>query len=367
MQFLDLPAQYQTIKSEIDGAIQRVIDSATFIGGPEVERLESSMATLCGTKYAVAVNSGTDALLLSLKTLGIGPGDEVITSPFTFIATAEVIAAVGAKPVFVDIDPQTFNLNSFLLEALVTPRTKAIIPVHIFGQPVSMDEVNRIAKRYHLSVIEDACQAIGAQYRGRPIGSLGDMGCFSFFPSKNLGGYGDGGMIVTNKEEWVQKLKLLRNHGSSPTDKYLNIALGTISRLDALQAAILNAKFSHLLEWNEARRQRAIYYSQALQGVRDLVLPKIFSESVPVFHQYTIRTKKRDALKKYLKEHSIPTMVYYQIPLHLQPVFQSTGYKEKDFPEAERAAHEVLSLPIYPEISLGDQDRVIKCIKAFYI
>lgn len=366
MYFLDLQAQYQTIKPEIDAALRRVLESSVFIGGVEVERLENSIAKLCGTSYAVALNSGTDALALSLKVLGVGPGDEVITSPFTFIATAEVVAAVGAKPVFVDINPETFNIDSERLVQAITPRTKAIIPVHIFGQSADMYKISQIAKDYKLFVIEDACQAIGSSYHGQPIGSFGDMGCFSFFPSKNLGGYGDGGMVTTNKKEHAESLRLFRNHGSSPTDKYFNIALGVNSRLDVLQAAVLNVKFLHLLDWNEARRKRARYYNESLQGVGDLICPTIFSDSVPVFHQYTLRTKRREELKKYLKEYDIPTMVYYQVPLHLQPVFRSLGYKQSAFPEAERAAAEVLSLPIYPELAEAGQDEIIKRIKTFY-
>ncbi len=366
MNFLDLTIQYESIKKEIDEAIKRVLDSCVFIGGQEVEEFEKEIANFCGVKYAISVNSGTDALLLSLKALNIGRGDEVITTPFTFIATAGVIANCGAKPVFADIESSTFNINPELVEGLITPKTKAIIPVHLFGQMADMPEIMRIAGKYKLYVIEDAAQAIGAEYGGKKAGSIGDIGCFSFFPSKNLGAYGDGGMIITNNEEFFQKIKLLKNHGSSPKEKYLNLIVGTNSRLDALQAAILRVKLKYLAKWSKERAEKAAYYSENLKGVGDIITPVIGTGRNHIFHQYTIRTKKREELLSYLKENNIPTMIYYPLSLHLQPAFQYLGHKKGDFPEAEKVSKEVLSLPIYPEIKKKEQDLIIKTIKGFY-
>ena len=372
IKFLDLTAQYKSIKKEIDAAIKRVLESGRFIGGEEVENFEKEIAKFCGIKYAIGVNSGTDALFLSLKALGIGLGDEVITTPFTFIATAEVIANLGAKPVFVDIDPKTFNIDPSKIEKAITKKTKAIIPVHLFGQMADMNEIMRIARKYKLYVIEDAAQAIGAtqkfeirnsKFEIRSAGSVGDLGCFSFFPSKNLGAYGDGGMVITNNKKLAEKIKLLRNHGSSPKEKYLNLILGTNSRLDVIQAAILRVKLKYLPEWSKKRAEKADYYNKNLKGVGDIIPPSIGEGRNHIFHQYTIRTKSREKLQKYLKEKDIPTMIYYPLPLHLQPAFKYLGYKRGDFPEAEKAAKEVLSLPIYPEISKKNQNYIIQKIK----
>ena len=374
MYFLDLKEQYNSIKKEIDTAIKRVLNSGNFIGGREVERLEKEIAKFCGVKYAIGVNSGTDALFLSLKALGIGPGDEVITTPFTFIATAEVIANLRAKPIFVDIDPRTFNINPLKIEKKITKKTKVIIPVHLFGQMADMDEIMRIARKYKVFVVEDAAQAIGAEYgsasspqvKRKKAGSIGDLGCLSFYPSKNLGAYGDGGMVITNNKQLAEKIRPLRNHGSSLKDKYLNIILGTNSRLDTIQAAILRAKLKYLSKWSKGRVEKAAYYSKSLKGVGDIITPVIKSDRDHIFHQYTIRIKYRDKLRKYLKKKGIPTMVYYPLPLHLQPCLEHLGYKKGDFPEAEKAAREVLSLPIYPELSKNDQNYIIKKIKEFY-
>jgi dTDP-4-amino-4,6-dideoxygalactose transaminase len=393
IKFLDLTAQYKSIKREINRAIKRVLESGQFIGGKGVENFEKEFAKFCGVKYAISVNSGTDALFLSLKALGIGPGDEVITTPFTFIATAEVIANLGAKPVFVDIDPRTFNINpqqlAYQLNKLGKLKVKAIVPVHLFGQMADMDEIMRIARKYKLFVVEDAAQAIGAEIiqnskvknqndnskfkinrikkqTWRMAGSIGDVGCFSFFPSKNLGAYGDGGMVITNNKKLAEKILLLRNHGSSPKNKYLNLILGTNSRLDAIQAAILRVKLKYLKKWIKKRQEIANYYNQSLKGVGDIKVPEILLDRAHTFHQYTIRTKHRDKLKKYLEKNGIPTMIYYPLPLHLQPAFKYLGYKKGDFPEAEKASKEVLSLPIYPEIKKKDQDFIIKKIKIFY-
>lgn len=365
--FLDLKTQYESIKKEINDAINKVLDNSVYIGGEEVEKFEKEIADFCGVKYALGLNSGTDALYLALKAFDIGQGDEVITTPFTFIATAEVVSACGAKPVFVDIDPKTFNIDVKKIEEKVSPKTKAIIPVHIFGQMADMDGIMKIARKHKLFVIEDSAQAIGAEYKGKKAGSFGDFGCFSFFPSKNLGAYGDGGMIVINSEELANKIKLLRNHGSSPKEKYLNLVLGTNSRLDAIQAAILRVKLKHLNEWGFKRREKADYYSSQLNKLDGLAVPYIGPDFIHVFHQYTIRVKNgaREALKKYLIENNIPTMIYYPIPIHLQPVMKYLGYKEGSFPEAEKASREVLSFPIYPELDKKDQTSIIIEIKNF--
>ncbi|MFA5095660.1 MAG: DegT/DnrJ/EryC1/StrS family aminotransferase [Candidatus Paceibacterota bacterium] len=367
MQFLDLSAQYKSIKEEIDAAIKRVLDSCSFIGGKEVEEFEKEAADFCGVKYAVGVNSGTDALFLSLKALGIKQGDEVITTPFTFIATAGVIANCGAKPVFVDIDPETFNIDPSKIEEKITGKTKAILPVHLFGQMADMDEIMSIARKHNLYVVEDAAQSIGAEYKGKKAGTIGDFGCFSFFPSKNLGAYGDGGMITTNRDDLVEEIRLLKNHGSSPKEKYLNLVVGTNSRLDAIQAAILRVKLKYLLGWSKKRAEKADYYSEGLKDAGGISVPSIGSDRNNIFHQYTVRVEKRDDIQKYLKEKEIPTMIYYPLPLHLQPAFQNLGYREGDFPEAEKASKEVLSLPIYPEMEKTAQDVIISGIKEFFI
>jgi len=365
IKFLDLSVQYKSIKKEIDGAIKRVLESNQFIGGDEVKEFEKEIAKFCSTKYALSVNSGTDALFLSLKALGIGLRDEVITTPFTFISTAEVIANCGAKPVFVDIDPKTFNINPLKIEEKINKKTKAIIPVHLFGQMADMTRIMRIARKYGLYVIEDAAQAIGAEYKNKKAGTFSDLGCFSFFPSKNLGGYGDGGMVVSNNEELAEKIRLLKNHGSSPKEKYLNLILGTNSRLDTIQAAILRVKLKHLEEWSKARAKKAGLYTNQLGKLKELITPSIASGRTHIFHQYTVRVNKqvRNKLVSYLNKQGIPTMIYYPVPLHLQPAFKYLGYKKGDFPEAEKASEEVISLPIYPELNKNDQNFIIKKIR----
>jgi len=367
MNFLDLSAQYRSIKGEIDEAIKRVLEGTVFIGGKEVEEFEKEVAQFCGVKYAIGLNSGTDALFLSLKAIGVGPGDEVITTPFTFIATAGVVANCGAKPVFVDIDPRTFNIDSSKIEGAITGKTKAILPVHLFGQMADMDEIMAIAKKHNLFVIEDAAQAIGAEYKGKKAGTIGDLGCFSFFPSKNLGAYGDGGMVVTNSDELAEEIRLLKNHGSSPKEKYLNLIIGTNSRLDALQAAILRVKLKYLSKWSKERAEKASYYNGELKGIGNIMTPVTVSGRTHIFHQYTIRTKSRDELQKYLKEKEIPTMIYYPLPLHLQPAFKNLGLKLGDFPESEKVSKEVLSLPIYPELEESIQNMIINGIKQFFV
>jgi len=381
---LDLKTQYQRIKEEINTAIQQVIESQRFILGPPVERLEEEIASYCGTHFAIGVASGTDALLLSLKAIGIQYGDEVVTSPFTFFATAGAIYNLGARPIFVDIKPDTFNLDPERLseylklrlskQGLSTGkggRLKAIIPVHLFGQMTNMDPILKIAREYGLIVIEDAAQAIGAEYDDhRRAGSLGNSGCFSFFPSKNLGGYGDGGMVVTNDGELAEKLKMLRVHGSKAT--YEHHLVGYNSRLDALQAAVLRVKLKYLDEWSEKRRRNADYYNQLFREAgltsSSIILPRIFNERRHIFNQYTIRVRggKRDELRRFLAERGIGTAIYYPIPLHLQRCFQYLGYKKGDFPVAEKAAEEVLSLPIYPELTCEMQNYVVEKISEFF-
>ena len=360
---LDLNVQYKTIKKEIDVAIKTVIAESSFIGGKHVEELERNIALYCGTKYAVALNSGTDALYLSLWARGIGKGDEVITTPFSFFATAEVIAKVGATPVFVDIDPTTFNINSELIEKKVTKKTKAIIPVHLFGQTAEMDVINALARKYGLFVIEDACQAIGATYKDKKTGNLGDVGCFSFFPSKNLGAYGDGGILTTNHQPLATKVKVLRNHGSKV--KYYNDEVGVSSRLDGLQAAILNVKLKHLDKWNKARKRVAQTYDKLLKNISWIKLPHC--HPAHVFHQYTICVVngKRNELRNHLAGQGIQTMIYYPRPLHLLKAMEYLEYKKGSLPEAEKACEEVLSLPIYPELKKDTIEEISEGISNF--
>ena len=355
---LDLTAQYKSIKTEVDAAVKRVIDSQHFILGPEVEAFESEVAAYCGTKYAVGVASGTDALILSLKALGIGPGDEVITPPFTFFATAEAVSIVGAKPVFVDIDPETYCINPELIEDKITKNTKAIIPVHLFGQCADMDRIVEIAKINNLKVVEDTAQAMGATYKGKQAGSMGDAGCLSFFPSKNLGGFGDGGMIITNNKKIADKIKMLRVHGS--TIRYMHSAVGTNSRLDALQAAILRVKLKHLNKWLDDRRKVADYYNKNLGGISapsalapytTLLTPYVPPYNIHTYHLYVLRVKPSpDKLSKILNDAGIEARTYYPVSLHLQECYKNLGYKKGDFKESESASPETLAIPIYPEL-----------------
>jgi len=356
---LDLKAQYLSIKSEIDQAVLGVLDSAKFIFGPEMKALENEIATYCGVKEAVAVANGTDALMLTLKALGIGAGDEVITSPFTFFASAETIAQVGATPVFVDVDPITLNMDLEQLESKITTRTKAIIPVHIFGQMVDVERVMEIAGRYDLKVIEDAAQAIGAQYRGRPAGSIGHAGTFSFFPTKNLGAYGDAGMIVTNDERLAAELRQLRFHGCET--KYYHEQIGYNSRLDEIQAAILRVKFRYLEQWNEARREKAQVYDRLLADGK-VILPGRDQLALPVYHLYVLRTEERQELMARLNEAGIANAIYYPIPLHLQKALHYLGYQEGDFPVAEQACRQALAIPCYPELTFEQQQQIAKVI-----
>ncbi len=360
---IDLKAQYQTLKNEIDAAVARVISSGAYILGPEVEGLEKEIAAYAGTKYAIGVNSGTDALLLALKAYDIGPGDEVITTAFSFIATAEVIAFLGATPVFVDINKEDFNINVDLIEAKITPQTKAIIPVHLYGQPAEMDRIMAIASKHRLRIIEDCAQALGAEYNGKRVGGIGDIGCISFFPTKNLGAYGDGGMIVTNDEKAYTTLKKLHVHGAG--EKYIHELLGVNSRLDALQAAILRIKLGFLDTWIKRRNEIAKKYTQGLAGL-PLSLPNPKNNVRHVYNQFTIAADKRNELQKYLKEKQIGTAIHYPISLPLQQAFSYLRHDRSQFPVAASAAETVLSIPAYPEMTTAQIETVIDSIKAFF-
>lgn len=367
MPFLDLKAQFAGIRDEVLSAIAAVMDSQHFILGPEVEALEREVARQVGARFAVGCASGSDALLLALLAGEVASGDEVITCPFTFVATAGAIARIGAKPVFVDIDPETFNIDVRRIEEAITPRTKAIMPVHLFGLMADMDPILKIAARHHLMVVEDAAQAIGATYRSHEAGSLGTFGCFSFFPSKNLGGAGDGGLVTTNDEKLWDRLKLLRAHGSCK--KYEYEILGVNSRLDALQAAILRVKLRHLSEWAQARQANADHYRRlfAESGLSATIkLPSAPAGYGHVYNQFTIRVPRRDALRAFLKENGIPTEVYYPSPLHLQPAFAYLRYKARAFPASEDASSEVVALPIYPELRAEQLELIVELISNFY-
>jgi dTDP-4-amino-4,6-dideoxygalactose transaminase len=367
---LDLKAQYASIKEEIRAALDEVLESQLFILGPKVEELEKKIAAYSNVKYAVGVSSGSDALLVSLMALDIGRGDEVITSPFTFFSTAGVIARLQAAPVFVDIDPVTYNIAPEKIEAAVTARTKAIIPIHLFGQCADMQPIMEIASKYGLIVIEDAAQSLGAEYRGRRAGTIGHLGIFSFFPSKNLGGFGDGGMFVTNDEVLYERVKVLRVHGAK--SKYYHKFVGGNFRLDAIQAAVLTVKMKYLDGWSQKRRDNASSYDRQLAEARpiDIVLPKAVyrdggDRDYHIYNQYTIRTRQRDGLQRFLKDNGIGTEIYYPLPLHLQECFKDLGYKKGDFPIAEESAGAVLSLPIYPELSTGQKDYIVEKIREF--
>jgi dTDP-4-amino-4,6-dideoxygalactose transaminase len=364
---LDLKAQFATIREEVMVAVARVMESQRFILGPEVEQLEAQMAALVGTKFAIGCASGSDALILALTALGIGPGDEVITTPFTFFASAGSIARVGAHPVFIDIDSATYNVDPASIRKAITARTKAIMPVHLFGLAADMDEIMRVAAEHGLVVIEDAAQAIGAEHGGRPAGSIGRLGCFSFFPTKNLGGGGDGGLIATSDADIADRVRMLRVHGERT--RYHYQILGVNSRLDALQAAILGAKLPHLAEWTAARRHNADHYRRLFSEYefqQCVVLPV---ESVGAFHvynQFTVRVRRRDALRDFLKQRGIGTEIYYPLALHEQPAFAYLGCKKGDFPHSELASAEVLSLPIYAELTEEQQEHVVAQIAHFF-
>jgi len=363
---LDLQAQYRPLRGEILAAMTRVADSQRFIMGPEIDALEVELALLLGIRHAVAVSSGTDALLLALMALGVRAGDEVVTSPYSFFATAGAVVRLGARPVFVDIDPVTFNIDPDRVAEAITPRTKAILPVHLFGQSADLDVIVRAAHRHDIPVVEDAAQAIGATYHSRPVGGIGAVGCFSFFPSKNLGAFGDAGLVTTNDESLARLARLLRTHGMEP--KYYHHVVGANFRMDALQAAILRVKAPHLARWTAARRANAARYRDLFHvaGLDDVVtLPVDPTDRVHIYNQFVIRTPERAALKRPLDEHGIGTEIYYPVPFHLQPCFADLGYRHGAFPHAERAATESLAIPIYGELTLAQQETVVAAIGSF--
>ncbi len=364
----DLTMQYGSIKEEIDEAICRVMESGRFILGVEVETFERQIANYCGVSYAIGVASGTDALILSLKACGIKPGDEVITTPFTFVATAEAISHCGAVPSFVDIDPRTYNIDTNKIEAKISAKTRAIIPVHLFGQPADMDAVLKLGKKHDLKIVEDCAQALSAKYKGKRVGSIGNAGCFSFFPSKNLGAYGDGGMIVTDDPQIAEVSRMLRQHGMKTS--YYHILPGFNSRLDAIQAAILRVKFKYLDNWSNLRRQAALLYTQMLSEISGIEPPHIVDYNTTSANYYTVRLidrrVNRNELRKYLASKDIDTAVYYPLSLHLQEAYKALGYKEGDFPESEAAQEHVISLPMFPEISQDQIRWVVGMIKEFW-
>jgi dTDP-4-amino-4,6-dideoxygalactose transaminase len=347
IQMVDLKRQYGSLKTEIDAAIQDVLDKTSFILGENVSSLENEIAAYHSVSHAIGVGNGTDALLLALKGCGIRPGDEVITTPFTFIATAEVIAQLQAIPVFVDIRPDTFNIDPEKIEEKITERTRAIVPVHLFGHPADMDPIVTIAEKYDLKIIEDCAQAFGAEYRGRKVGTFGDCACFSFFPSKNLACYGDGGMVITKSADAASTIRMLRNHGSKV--RYYHSIIGYNSRLDEIQAAIIRVKLKRIDEFNELRRRNADLYRTHI-GRDDLTLPSEEGDCRHVYHQFTLRSKKRDSLAEALKEKGISSAIYYPVPLHRQEVFASLNFDASDLGESETSASEVLSLPMFPEL-----------------
>lgn len=356
--------QYLNLKEEIDKAIQKVLNAGNFILGEEVREFESKVAEYLGVKHAIGVASGTDALQIALMAIDLKPGDEVITTPFTFVATAETIALLGGKPIYVDIDEKTYNINPDLIEEKITEKTKAIIPVHLYGQPAEMDKIMDIARRYNLYVIEDSAQALGAEYKNRKVCTFGDIACISFFPTKNLGAFGDAGMIVTNNDELAEKIKMIRVHGSKI--RYKHEILGVNSRLDTLQASILLVKLKYLDRWNERRAEIAKKYNDAFQNLDGVITPYREPYNKHIYHQYTIRTEQRDALAQFLKERGIQTAVHYPIPLHLQKAFSYFGYKPGDFPVAEQCSKEVLSLPMFPELTDEEVDYVVKSVNEFF-
>ncbi|OKH28057.1 DegT/DnrJ/EryC1/StrS family aminotransferase [Chroogloeocystis siderophila] len=363
---LDLVRQYTTIEAEVSDAVLKVLASGGYIGGPVVKDFEQQFANYTGVAECVACNSGTDALFLALKALEVGAGDEVITSPFTFFATTEVITAVGATPVFVDIDAATFNLDVEKLTAAITHKTKAIMPVHLFGQPVDMTAVMKIAQASNLYVIEDCAQSTGAMWEGQKVGSIGHIGCFSFYPTKNLGACGDGGAMTTNDAVIAAKIRMLREHGSRT--RYIHEEIGVNSRLDAIQAAILQIKLRYLDHWNEQRQAIAQRYHEFLAHIPTVAIPQELTRGVGVWNQYTIRLAKndsnyRDRVRQMLQERGVSSMVYYPLALHLQPVYENLGYQPGSLPVSEQASREVLSLPMFPEMTIEQQDKVVYTLK----
>ncbi|NLS07927.1 DegT/DnrJ/EryC1/StrS family aminotransferase [Rhizobium sp. P32RR-XVIII] len=363
--FLDLKAQYASIKDEIEPAVLRVLASGQYILGDEVAHLEEEFADFCNVKHAIAVNTGTSALHLALLAAGVGPGDEVITVPFTFVATVSAICYTGARPVFVDVEPVTLTMDPAQVEAKITPRTKAIIPVHLYGQMAGMDAIKAVADRYRVPVIEDACQAHGAEYKDRRAGSIGVSGCFSFYPGKNLGACGEGGIVVTNSDDQAQTIRMLRDWGQE--QRYRHLLKGFNYRMDAIQGAILRIKLRHLEAWTEARRAHARRYSLLLAGSPHLKTPVEVEDRRHVYHVYAVRSRDRDGLQRALTAEGIQSGLHYPIPVHLQKAHADLGYRMGDFPISEAAAHEVLSLPIYPEMTARQVEQVVAAMEYAYV
>lgn len=393
VRILDLTRQYEIIKDEVETAVCAQMSSGQYIMGAAVAGFEQSFAEYIGVKHAIAVNSGTDALVIALRAAGVKAGDEVITTPFTFFATAETVAAVGAVPVFADVDENTYNLDPAKIEEKITEKTRAILPVHIFGQPADMDGIREIAQKHNLYVIEDACQAVGAEYKGAKAGSIGDFGCFSFFPTKNLGAFGDGGMITTNDDDLAVICRALREHGMAQNGakarflldgvkddlegtvspdglynpyKYYNYLIAYNSRLDAIQATILNIKLKYLESFNTNRKKIAEYYNQALSGLEDIKIPHVSDDVTPVWHQYAFRCSHKDEIGMFLSSRGVGSAAFYPVPLHLQKAFSYLGYKEGDLPVAEMLTKETVCLPIFPELREDELEYVAGCVKEFY-
>jgi dTDP-4-amino-4,6-dideoxygalactose transaminase len=361
--FVDLKAQYAAIGVEVDEALHNVVTNTDFILGKDVERFEQEFAGFCDAEYGVGVDSGTSALELALRAYGIGEGDEVITVSHTFIATVAAITYTGARPVLVDVDPDTYNIDPALIERAITSRTKAIIPVHLYGQPSDLDAVIEVARKHSLVVLEDACQAHGALYRGKPVGARGDAGCFSFYPGKNLGAYGDAGMIVTNSRELAERLKLLRNYGQP--EKYKHTIMGYNRRLDSLQAGVLRVKLRHLSDWNASRQRAAARYNELLKAIDSVRTPYVAEESSHVFHLYVIQHPERDRLLNYLRDQGVYGGLHYPTPVHLQPCYETLGMQPGSLPITEELASRVISLPMYAEITDEQIDYVCDCIRKF--
>lgn len=364
VRFVDLKEQYNIIKEEINKSITGVLESCQFILGPETTAFEEEFAKYCGTDFCVGVSNGTDALKFSLIALGIKPGDEIITTSNTFIATAEAISQIGAEPVFVDIDPKTYNINTEQLSGVINSKTKAIIPVHLYGQCANMEVILDLAKNYDLKVVEDACQAHGSVYKGKRAGSFGDVAAFSFYPGKNLGAYGEGGAITTNQSEIYAKIRMLRDHGQE--SKYNHAIEGYNGRLDSIQASILRVKLRHLDKWNSQRQRLSRLYNLYLAEVNDMSVPFISEHCEHIFHLYVVRIKDRDKLRKFLAEKDIETGIHYPVPIHLQKAYAYLGYKKGTFPVTEKITEEILSLPMYPELTEDAVEYVAKMIKGYY-
>jgi len=364
VKLVDLVSQYHDIKEEIDTAIQAVIDSGQFVMGPANLEMEKNLADFNDVKYALGCNSGTDALQLMMMAQGYNRGDEIISTPMTFVATIEVMVLLGLKPVFVDIDPETYCIDPNLIEAKITDKTRTIIPVHLYGQSADMDPIMKIASKHNLDVIEDGAQAIGATYKGRKTCTIGIAGCISFFPAKNLGAFGDAGAVLTNDEELAKNIELIRIHGAP--SKYEHTILGINSRLDSIQAAVINVKLRYIAKWNELRRKHASRYTQLLSDISDIICPKTAAENQHVFHQYTLQVEDRTGLQSFLREHGVGTGIHYPIPLHMQPAFKHLEYKEGDFPISESIASKIISLPMYPELPIEHQAYVSEQIHNFY-